>query len=166
MKAGLILPCLGVGRRCRVRRGRGPKPRPSPPGDEDYDVTAACINLLGRAVHRDAELIVTAFQAFAAGDLETVGGIPAEDIMWRVAGTSVLSGEYRGREAVYGPHRRSETATPSIRAITSRSDDAVIGQPVTGASSHFLAASVTETANSFLPTSIATTTVIDDTGHA
>jgi ketosteroid isomerase-like protein len=53
-------------------------------------------------VHRDAELIVTAFQAFAAGDLETVGGILAEDIMWRVAGTSVLSGEYRGREAVYG----------------------------------------------------------------
>jgi ketosteroid isomerase-like protein len=53
-------------------------------------------------MHSDAELIMTAFQAFAAGDLETVGGILAEDIVWRVAGTSILSGEYRGREAVYG----------------------------------------------------------------
>jgi len=53
-----------------------------------------------------------------------------------------------------------------ILAVTSRSDDAVIGQPVTGPSSLFLVASVTDTANSFFPTSTATTTVIDDTKDA
>jgi hypothetical protein len=48
--------------------------------------------------------------------------------------------------------------------MTSRSDGAVIGHANRGLSSLLLAASVTDTANSFLPTSIATTTVDDVTG--
>ena len=42
------------------------------------------------------------YDAFAKGDLETVGGFMAEDIVWHVLGRTRLSGEYRGRDEVFG----------------------------------------------------------------
>jgi hypothetical protein len=51
-------------------------------------------------------------------------------------------------------------------ATTSRTDGAVIGQPKRGFNNLVRVASVAEIANSFLPTSTATTTVDDLTGAA
>jgi ketosteroid isomerase-like protein len=43
-----------------------------------------------------------AYDAFAKGDMETVGGIMADDILWHVGGSNAISGDYRGKEAVFG----------------------------------------------------------------
>ena len=40
--------------------------------------------------------------AFAANDNDTLGLLIADDSLWHVAGKSLLSGDYRGREAVFG----------------------------------------------------------------
>ena len=53
-----------------------------------------------------------------------------------------------------------------MSATTCASDGPVIGHPVRGLSSNDRVASVTENANSVLPTSTATTTVDDVTGAA
>jgi ketosteroid isomerase-like protein len=42
------------------------------------------------------------YDAFAKGDLETVGGFLTDDVVWHVLGRSRLSGEYRGRDEVFG----------------------------------------------------------------
>lgn len=44
----------------------------------------------------------SAYQAFAAGDLEGAMRNMADDIEWVVPGNSTISGVYRGREAVAG----------------------------------------------------------------
>lgn len=53
-------------------------------------------------MHPNGELIQEGFEAFSKGDMETVAGLFSEDIVWHSPGTSVLSGEYRGKEAVLG----------------------------------------------------------------
>lgn len=61
---------------------------------------------------------------------------------------------------------RSAGSSRWIVSTTSRTEGPVIGQPGRGFSSFIRAASVTDTANSFLPTSIATTTVAPVAGAA
>ena len=46
--------------------------------------------------HSNAELLQSAYDAFAAGDIPTVLGILAEDIRWHVPGRSPVSGDYTG----------------------------------------------------------------------
>lgn len=41
-------------------------------------------------------------EAFSRGDMDTLAEIIAEDVLWHVAGKSLISGDYRGREAVFG----------------------------------------------------------------
>jgi uncharacterized protein len=53
-------------------------------------------------MHPNGELIQKGFEAFAKGDLETIAGLFSDDIVWHSPGTSVLSGEFRGKEAVFG----------------------------------------------------------------
>jgi uncharacterized protein len=49
--------------------------------------------------HPNAELVERAFGAFGRDPL-TVARTIAEDAVWRVAGASPMSGEYRGRDAI------------------------------------------------------------------
>lgn len=49
--------------------------------------------------HPNAELLQRAFAAFGR-DALTVARTLADDIVWRVPGDTVMSGEYRGRDAV------------------------------------------------------------------
>jgi ketosteroid isomerase-like protein len=51
-------------------------------------------------MHPNAELIQAGFDAFASGDLETIDRLLADDIVWHSAGTSVLAGEFDGKQAV------------------------------------------------------------------
>jgi uncharacterized protein len=51
--------------------------------------------------HPNEEQTRQGYDAFAEGDLETVGGFMADDVVWHVLGRSRLSGEYRGRDEVF-----------------------------------------------------------------
>ncbi|MFF2318283.1 nuclear transport factor 2 family protein [Arthrobacter sp. NPDC058097] len=50
----------------------------------------------------DVELIRGGYKAFQAGDMSTLREMFAEDAVWHVAGTGVLSGTKQGRDAVLG----------------------------------------------------------------
>lgn len=48
----------------------------------------------------NAELVRRGYEAFNAGDLATLSELFAEDAVWHVAGTGVLSGTKQGRDAI------------------------------------------------------------------
>ena len=52
--------------------------------------------------HTSAELIRTGYEAFAAGDLDTVAKLFAPDIRWHIGGRSAISGTYTGHGEVFG----------------------------------------------------------------
>jgi uncharacterized protein len=54
------------------------------------------------AQHANVERARRAYEAFDKGDMEAVGEVMADDILWHAGGSNVLSGDYRGREAVFG----------------------------------------------------------------
>lgn len=53
-------------------------------------------------MHPNGELIQRGFDAFASGDMETINGLFSDDITWHLPGTGVLSGDYHGKEQVFG----------------------------------------------------------------
>jgi len=53
------------------------------------------------AQHPDAELLRQGYDAFARGDLETVGSLFDEAINWHVTG-GPLAGTYKGTQQVFG----------------------------------------------------------------
>jgi ketosteroid isomerase-like protein len=57
------------------------------------DMTTEAIN---------AALIVSAYEAFSRGDIQSVLGTLAEDIVWHVPGRGPLSCDYRGHTEVLG----------------------------------------------------------------
>lgn len=54
------------------------------------------------AEHPNAARIRSAYAAFAGGDLSTLNDYFAEDVLFHVQGRNQLSGDYNGRDAVYG----------------------------------------------------------------
>jgi ketosteroid isomerase-like protein len=58
------------------------------------------IREVGDVAHPNEDLLRRGYEAFAAGDLETVMGVFSDDIIWHVGGLSQLSGDYLGHEAV------------------------------------------------------------------
>jgi uncharacterized protein len=54
------------------------------------------------ADHPNAARIRDGYTAFAKGDFAALNDLFAEDLLWYVGGRNQLSGEYRGRDAVYG----------------------------------------------------------------
>ncbi len=52
--------------------------------------------LANAALHRKAH------EAFSRGDMDVLGEMIAEDTVWHSPGKSLISGEFRGREAVFG----------------------------------------------------------------
>ena len=60
--------------------------------------------------HPNAELVERAFDAFGR-DAFTVARTIAEDAVWRVPGSSAMSGEYRGRDAILHFLRRTMVLT-------------------------------------------------------
>jgi ketosteroid isomerase-like protein len=53
-----------------------------------------------RAEHPNAALVRGLFEAFAARDGLAVAAALADDVVWRLGGSSPMAGEYRGRRAV------------------------------------------------------------------
>lgn len=50
----------------------------------------------------NAALVQKGFDAFAAGDLGTLDGLFADTAVWHVAGRGPHSGDYAGKEAIFG----------------------------------------------------------------
>jgi uncharacterized protein len=48
------------------------------------------------------ELLRRGYEAFAAGDIEGVLAVLADDIAWHVSGESLISGDYHGHQEVLG----------------------------------------------------------------
>jgi uncharacterized protein len=42
-----------------------------------------------------------AYKAFSAGDMETIGGLIADDTVWHILGRNHLSGDLKGKAAVF-----------------------------------------------------------------
>lgn len=54
------------------------------------------------ADHPNLELSRRGYAAFAEGDMETLDEIIADNVVWHVSGDNILSGDYKGKEAVFG----------------------------------------------------------------
>lgn len=54
------------------------------------------------AEHENAALLRAGYEAFASGDFEKLNEFIPEDAQWHVMGNSALSGDYTGRDAIYG----------------------------------------------------------------
>jgi uncharacterized protein len=82
-------------------------------------------------MHPNGELIRRGFDAFAAGDMNTIDGLFADDISWHAPGTGVLSGDYHGKEQVFGLFGRLLELTEGsfqqeIHAILADDDHVVV----------------------------------------
>ena len=53
------------------------------------------------ADHPNAELLRKGYEAFDKGDMATITDLFAENVVWHVPGDSPISGEHRGRDAVF-----------------------------------------------------------------
>lgn len=51
--------------------------------------------------HPNVGLVRKGYEAFAKGDMATLTEMFTENVVWHVAGNSPLSGEHRGRDAVF-----------------------------------------------------------------
>ena len=54
------------------------------------------------AEHPNVARLKDGYAAFAKGDFAELNDLFAEDLLWHEGGRNQLSGEYRGRDAVYG----------------------------------------------------------------
>jgi ketosteroid isomerase-like protein len=54
------------------------------------------------AEHPNAQLLRKGYEAFGKGDLETVNELFADEIVWHEGGRNPLSGDYVGKDQVFG----------------------------------------------------------------
>ncbi len=52
--------------------------------------------------HVNVEKARRAYAAFSAADMATVKELMADDIIWHIGGNSVFTGDYKGKDAVFG----------------------------------------------------------------
>ena len=53
------------------------------------------------AEHPNLESARAGYEAFATGDMATVGDLLADDIVWHSGVNNILTGDYEGKEAVF-----------------------------------------------------------------
>ena len=53
------------------------------------------------AEHPNAALLRKGYEAFARGDIAALTDMFAEDMVWHVPGNNLISGEHKGRDAVF-----------------------------------------------------------------
>jgi ketosteroid isomerase-like protein len=54
------------------------------------------------ADHPNLELLRRGYTAYGAGDMDTINELFADDVVWHIAGRSPLSGDYTGKDQVFG----------------------------------------------------------------
>jgi hypothetical protein len=81
-------------------------------------------------VHPNEELVRGVYSAFAEGDMDALRHAFADDIIFRIPGTSPVAGEYRGRDAVFGylgkvMERSGETFSFEVHDVIANDEHAV-----------------------------------------
>jgi ketosteroid isomerase-like protein len=56
----------------------------------------------GNMAHPNADLVRKGFEAFDAGDMATLDAIMADDVVWHASGAGIVSGDFVGKQAVFG----------------------------------------------------------------
>ena len=82
-------------------------------------------------MHPNGELIREGYEAFAKGDMDTIPRLFDDDIQWHAAGVGPLSGDYKGKEAVFGffgdlMERTESSFHQEIHAILADDDHVVV----------------------------------------
>lgn len=54
------------------------------------------------AEHPNVQLLRDGYKAFSSGDMETIDRLFADDIVWHEGGRNPLSGDYKGKDQVFG----------------------------------------------------------------
>jgi ketosteroid isomerase-like protein len=54
------------------------------------------------AQHANVQQARRGYEAFSKGDMATVSELMADDVVWHVGGNNSLSGDYKGKDAVFG----------------------------------------------------------------
>ena len=66
------------------------------------------------AEHPNVELSRRGYKAFSEGDMATLAELIAEDAVWHVGGNNILTGDYEGRDAIFGLFARYAESNPQI----------------------------------------------------
>jgi ketosteroid isomerase-like protein len=71
--------------------------------------------------HPHADLVRKGFEAFAAGDMATLDALFADDATWHSSGAGVLTGDFVGKQAIFGNFARipqeSDAFSQEVHAI-------------------------------------------------
>jgi ketosteroid isomerase-like protein len=54
------------------------------------------------ADHPNVDIVRRGYKAFGEGDMETLAELMAEEAVWHLGGNNALTGDYKGRENVFG----------------------------------------------------------------
>ena len=54
------------------------------------------------ADHPNLDLMRRGYAAYTSGDLQTIDQLFSDDVVWHVSGRSPISGDYTGKEQVFG----------------------------------------------------------------
>ena len=54
------------------------------------------------AQHANVQRARQGYEAFSKGDMATISELLADDVVWHVGGSSPISGDYKGKDAVFG----------------------------------------------------------------
>src|SRR6202521_4925284 len=87
-----------------ARKMRVPAARSNPPqgGVRQHNPFEEDFLMATTAQHANVQRSRRAYEAFGKGDMATVGELMADDVVWHVGGSSPLSGDYKGKDAVFG----------------------------------------------------------------
>ncbi|MFV0136057.1 nuclear transport factor 2 family protein [Streptomyces sp. HMX87] len=72
------------------------------------------------AEHPHAVLVRKGYEAFSSGDLDTLRGLMAADATHHVPGTGVLSGDFKGQDAIIDMYRRIAAETDGTARVELR----------------------------------------------
>ena len=89
------------------------------------------------AEHPNAALLKKGYEAFAKGDMATLTQLFAEDVAWHLPGNNPLSGEHKGRDAVFAVFAKvgqisGDTFKIDLHDVVANDEHAVALQRVTG----------------------------------
>ena len=83
--------------------------------------------------HPNEDLVRRGYEAFARGDMDTMGQLMAPDVVHRAPGNNLLSGEYKGQEEVFGYYGKigdltDGTFRAELESVQAEGDDRVVAR--------------------------------------
>jgi len=83
--------------------------------------------------HPNEDLVRKGYEAFSQGDLETLGEVLSADVVHSVPGDSLISGEYKGQDEVFGLYGKlfelsGGTMQVELQDVRAEGDDTVVAR--------------------------------------